>query len=242
MNDSKTDTRKTYEYVYEYFSDQILSGKLKIHDKIPPERDIAQELGVSRNSVREVLHILEINGLIECLQGSGNYVRCDPQEYMMKSVHLMISLLNIRYTEVFDLRYAYEMTAIKLAMDHISSLELEQMHDILVRMDDKSLTARESAELDIAFHNKLLNASGNRLLILYTQMISNLMDQFIKDFRAKILMNPDRARALRSAHWEIYRALSAGDKDGDRAAMEEHFRVVKEEMDSLDPEELNHKE
>ena len=72
--------QKTYQYVFEYFSEQILSGKLKLNDRIPPERDIAEKLGVSRNSVREVMHMLEITGLIECLQGSGNYVRCHPEE------------------------------------------------------------------------------------------------------------------------------------------------------------------
>ena len=56
--------QKTYQYVFEYFSEQILSGKLKLNDRIPPERDIAEKLGVSRNSVREVMHMLEITGLI----------------------------------------------------------------------------------------------------------------------------------------------------------------------------------
>ena len=84
---------KTYEYVFQYFSDQILSGEMKIGDKIPPEREIAEKLGVSRNSIREVMHMFEINGLIECVQGSGNYVRCDPQEYITLFAHMIITLM-----------------------------------------------------------------------------------------------------------------------------------------------------
>ena len=95
---------KTYEYVFNYFSEQILSGELKMNDKIPPEREIAEKLGVSRNSVREVMHMLEISGLIECLQGSGNYIRCDTNEYMTRTANMVMALLDIDYTEIFYLR------------------------------------------------------------------------------------------------------------------------------------------
>ena len=56
--------KKTYQYVFDYFSEQILSGELKVNDKILPEREIAEQLDVSRNSIREVMHMLEINGLL----------------------------------------------------------------------------------------------------------------------------------------------------------------------------------
>ena len=60
----KMKNQKTYQYVFDYFSEQILSGELKINDKILPEREIAEKLDVSRNSIREVMHMLEINGLL----------------------------------------------------------------------------------------------------------------------------------------------------------------------------------
>ena len=72
----KMKDKKIYQYVFDYFSEQILSGELKINDKILPEREIAEKLDVSRNSIREVMHMLEINGLLDCRQGSGNYIRC----------------------------------------------------------------------------------------------------------------------------------------------------------------------
>ncbi len=76
----KMKNKKIYQYVFDYFSEQILSGELKINDKILPEREIAEKLDVSRNSIREVMHMLEINGLLDCRQGSGNYIRCEPQD------------------------------------------------------------------------------------------------------------------------------------------------------------------
>lgn len=236
MGYSGIDHKKTYEYVFEYFSDQILSGKLKLNDKIPPERDIAAKLGVSRNSVREVIHILEISGLIEGVQGSGNYVRCNPQDYMVKSVNMLMALQQIRYIEIFDLRCAYEYSALKLAVKNITPEELDDIRAILVSMDE-TLDAKASAVLDVQFHNMLLIASRNRLLLMYTQMISNLLDHFIEDFRTKILLNEERAMQLRASHWGIYNALLHRDYDAGVAAMDEHFKVVKAEMDRMEKTE-----
>lgn len=230
---SKPENKKTYEYVFEYFSDQIISGKLKLHDKIPPEREIAEQLGVSRNSIREVMHMLEINGLIECQQGSGNYVRCDPQEYMIKSVNMVMALLQIKYTEIFYIRRGYEFTAFKLAMNEITQAELEDMHEILMKMD-APMSARESAVWDVRFHNKLVEASHNRMLVLYLHMIAELMDQFVENFRAKILTDRRRAEILRKSHWGIYEALVEKNYVAGMAAMEKHFEVIEEQLEKIE--------
>lgn len=221
--------QKTYQYVFEYFSEQILSGKLKLNNRIPPERDIAEKLGVSRNSVREVMHMLEITGLIECLQGSGNYVRCHPEEYMMKSIHMVMSLLKIDYTEIFHIRCGYEYTALKLAMEVATEEELERLHEVLVQMD-QPMGVKESAKLDVKFHDILTEASHNRMLILYTSMIGDLSDQFIHNLRARILVDKRRAELLRKSHWEIYHALLEKDYAAGRAALEKHFEIVEEQV------------
>lgn len=67
----KKEDKKAYQYVFDHFSEQILSGELKLNDKIPPEREIAEQLNVSRNSIREVMHMLEINGLLECSRAAA---------------------------------------------------------------------------------------------------------------------------------------------------------------------------
>jgi GntR family transcriptional repressor for pyruvate dehydrogenase complex len=229
MGHLSTEHKKTYEYVFEYFSSQILSGQLKLNDKIPPERDIAAMLGVSRNSVREVIHILEISGLIEGVQGSGNYIRCNPQDFMVQSMNMLMTLQDISPDEIFELRCAYEFTGLKLAVDNITREELDEMRAILVKMDEP-MSAKESASLDVAFHNMLLKASRNRLLYMYTQIISNLLNSFIEDYRTRIMMNKENAQKLRTAHWGIYLALEKGDYDAGAAAMDEHFTIVRNEM------------
>lgn len=220
---------KTYEYVFNYFSEQILSGELKMNDKIPPEREIAEKLGVSRNSVREVMHMLEISGLIECLQGSGNYIRCDTNEYMTRTANMVMSLLDIEYTEIFYLRQGYEIVALKRAMEEATPEELEKMHQILLKMDE-AVGIKESADLDVQFHAVLMEASHNRLLQMYYSMLGNLMDQFIKDFRSRILMDKRRAENLRKSHWGIYNALVEKKRKAGMEALERHFEIVGEQL------------
>lgn len=227
MENNQGENVKAYQYVFDYFSEQIISGKLKINDKIATERDIAEQLGVSRNTIREVMHMLEINGLIECVQGSGNYVRCDPQEYMLKSSRMIMALLGINNSEIFYLRRGFEMTAFELAIDAAKQEDLDEMKRILEQMD-KAETSRQGAEFDQAFHKALLNASHNRLLTLYYGMANDLINAFIKDFRARILTDKQRYEQLRRSHWGIYDALVNKDIDAGLQAMNRHFGIVNE--------------
>ncbi len=229
MEFAKLEGQKTYEYVFNYFYNMILSGELKLNDKIPTEREISEKLGVSRNSVREVMHMLEINGLLECVQGSGNYVRCDTHKYMLKCIDMIMALLNIHYTEIFNLRTGYEFTALKLAIDAAQANELENMNSILLLMD-KAATPKEGAVLDVRFHDAFVAASHNRLLIFYYSMMSQLIDKFIEDFRTRILMNKTRAEQLRRSHWNLYKALVKKDYATGREALEKHFEVVEEQI------------
>lgn len=232
MDNPRLNGKKTYEYVFHYFSEQILSGKLKLNDKIPTEREIAEQLGVSRNSIREVMHMLEITGLIECLQGSGNYVRCDPVEYMLKSVNMVMALLEIDYSEIFHIRVGYEYAAIRLAVETATEEELEEMHQILLEMD-QPMSAKESAKLDLEFHHMLVKSSHNRMLILYNSMLDNLLNQFIENFRMRILTNKMRAELLRRSHWGIYNALVKKDLPEAMKAFDKHFRVVEAQLEKM---------
>ena len=95
---------------------------------------------------------------------------------------------------------------------------------------DQPMGVKESAKLDVKFHDILTEASHNRMLILYTSMIGDLSDQFIHNLRARILVDKRRAELLRKSHWEIYHALLEKDYAAGRAAMEKHFEIVEEQV------------
>ena len=224
-------SQKAYERVFDYFTAEITSGNLRLNDKIPTERALSEKLGVSRNSAREALHVLEMMGLIECIQGSGNYIRCNTREYM-KLMSLTMVLQHIDRTEVFEMRCGFEQTALAAAMEDAKPEELERMHEVLEKMD-QPMSAQDSAALDIQFHKILMEMSHNELMIFYVDQMENLLKLFVKDLRTSILSDRRRAAVLRKAHWDIYEALTVRDEAAGAKALKKHFSVVRKHLEKL---------
>ena len=126
----------------------------------------------------------------------------------------------------------YETVALRLAIKNATEEEIEEMHQILIKMDEIE-NPKESGKLDMQFHNKLIEASHNRMIVLYTSMIAELMNQFIADFRVRIMANQRQAEALRRAHWNIYDSLVAKDFVAGSFAMQRHFDIVGEQLERL---------
>ena len=225
-------SQKAYERVFDYFTAEITSGNLRLNDKIPTERALSEKLGVSRNSAREALHVLEMMGLIECIQGSGNYIRCNTKEYMTRLMSLTMVLQHIDRTEVFEIRCGFEQTALAAAMEDAKPEELERMHEVLEKMD-QPMSAQDSAALDIQFHKILMEMSHNELMIFYVDQMENLLKLFVKDLRTSILSDRRRAAVLRKAHWDIYEALTVRDEAAGAKALKKHFSVVRKHLEKL---------
>ena len=224
--------QKAYERVFDYFTAEITSGNLRLNDKIPTERALSETLKVSRNSAREALHVLEMMGLIECIQGSGNYIRCNTKEYMTRLMSLTMVLQHIDYTEVFEMRCGFEQTALAAAMEDAGAEELERMHEVLEKMD-QPMRAQESAALDLEFHKILMEMSHNQLMIFYVDQMEDLLKLFVKDLRTSILSDRRRAAVLRKAHWDIYEALKIRDEAAGAKALKKHFTVVRKHLEKL---------
>ena len=83
---------KAYARVIEKVKKMILSGELKPGEKLPPEREFAEELEVSRNSVREAIRIMDMMGIVSSQQGSGNYVTCEFQKSITETMAMMFAM------------------------------------------------------------------------------------------------------------------------------------------------------
>ena len=92
--------QKTLNYIFEL----IESGMIHIGDRLPTEREISAKLGVSRNFVREAIRSLEALGLVECRQGSGNYLTDNIKDSIAKAVNLMLLINKITREEVSSFR------------------------------------------------------------------------------------------------------------------------------------------
>ena len=95
---------KAYARVIEKVKTMILSGELKPGEKLPPEREFAEKLEVSRNSVREAIRIMDMMGIVSSQQGSGNYVTCEFQKSITETMAMMFAMDQIDYIQISQIR------------------------------------------------------------------------------------------------------------------------------------------
>ncbi|AGX41397.1 FadR/GntR family transcriptional regulator [Clostridium saccharobutylicum] len=219
-------TPKVYDQVIEEIKNKIKNGEIKKGDKLPSEREMAESLGVSRTSVREALRALEVIGLVESRQGAGNYIRTNFNNSLFEPLSIMFMLQESSPKEMYDLRETLELQCAKLSAKNIEDNELELLTAILDRMYVAE-SEEESLELDIKFHYLLAKTSRNVLLINVVEVISQLMDEFIKKSRMQILHEGNTRENLLDIHENLVRALKCRDELKVSSAMKEHFDLIR---------------
>ncbi|WP_433062697.1 FadR/GntR family transcriptional regulator [Dactylosporangium sp. CS-033363] len=197
--------------VAEQFRTLIRSGSWPVGRKIPGEHQLAEELGVSRGTVREALRALSVTGLLEPRIGDGTYVRATDE---ITGV-LVRDEVAAALTPVLDVRAGLEAAAARLAA--------RQATPDAIRALDAALAARAAAHeardragyvaADAEFHRGVVVASGNPLLLRLYDAVAGAIQQSIED-TAVFPEDP----SVRDAHAAIARAIRDGDADGAVAA------------------------
>jgi len=102
------DSQRAYVRVIDYIKQEIRLGHLAIGSRLPPERTLAETLNVSRNSVREALHILEVMGITVSTQGAGHFIAGNFETSLAETMSIMFLLNRLTVEQVSQLRYALE--------------------------------------------------------------------------------------------------------------------------------------
>lgn len=222
---------KAYEKVIDYIQGEILKGDLKRGEKLPPERELAELLGVGRNSVREAMRTLSLMGFISSTQGAGNFVSCNLEKNLAESTRMMMMLNETDYRQISELRQGLESQAILLAAERIAQAQLSRLEQIAWEMRGAGMEL--SVALDKELHGIIGEVSGNRLIMVILRALAETIDSFIDDMHRRIMSNEDLGKRLLDAHQGIVLALV--DRNGPEAVrmMREHFRVVDEAIFSL---------
>ncbi len=222
---------KVYEQVIEKIKEMIVSGKLKKGDKLPPERELVDQLQASRASIREALKALQIIGLIESRQGGGNYIRESFEGSLFEPLSIMFSLQNSRPEEILELRKIIEVETAALAAKNINEEELIEIKRIIDQIKE-SYDEELNAKLDKELHYKIANASGNFLVVVILTAVSSLVDSFIKDARKLILTQIENREILIEHHENLYNALLEHNKGRAAEVMRKHLDFVNEYLTS----------
>lgn len=218
---------KAYARVIEKVKKMILSGELKPGEKLPPEREFAEKLEVSRNSVREAIRIMDMMGIVSSQQGSGNYVTCEFQKSITETMAMMFAMDQVNDKQISQVRYSLEVLAFTLALDRVREEDLAKMEECVEKLD-KNGDSKNNATLDKIIHYTLARASGNQLLIDILEACSGVFDIFIEDMRYGILKNENRKTELNECHRHLVDALREGDREKGLRALRWHFEMIDE--------------
>lgn len=218
---------KAYARVIEKVKKMILSGELKPGEKLPPEREFAEKLEVSRNSVREAIRIMDMMGIVSSQQGSGNYVTCEFQKSITETMAMMFAMDQVNDKQISQVRYSLEVLAFPLALDRVREEDLAKMEECVEKLD-KNGDSKNNATLDKIIHYTLARASGNQLLIDILEACSGVFDILIEDMRYGILKNENRKTELNECHRHLVDALREGDREKGLQALKWHFEMIDE--------------
>lgn len=224
--------KKAYESVIGYTKNEILSGTLKQGQKLPPERELAEKLGVGRTSVREALRVMEILGLIESIQGAGNYIAGNFEKSIIEALSMMFLLQRTSGQKLNEVRACLELKAAELAIDNITDDETKSLEEILRKMDSAD-SEEEEASLDKQLHYEIASASGNTILVQMLNAISVLVEDFIKDIRKSILSEDKNKTRLKQIHRDIVAAIISKDKTAVRSSLKRHSNIIDENLSEI---------
>jgi GntR family transcriptional repressor for pyruvate dehydrogenase complex len=194
-------------------------GALTPGDRLPAERALAEQTGVSRSSVRIGLRALAAMGVIQSRHGSGTYITDGPPALESEPLQFLAALHGVNRQAMFEARRLLEVGVAGLSAERATQDDLvilaEEVTSLFASLDDPQAFLVH----DIRFHRAVAAASGNQILASLVEMVSSL---FYESRKASV----HRARDMRESadmHRRIYHAIRAHNPEAARAAMNEHL-------------------
>ena len=206
----------------------ILRGILRPGERLPPERDLADKLNVSRPSLREAIGKLQERGLLATKAGSGVYI-ADVLGSAFSDA--LIELFSSHEEAVFDylaFRRDLEGIAAERAARLASETDLKVINHAYDRMvnADRRFDAQKEAELDAAFHMSIIEASNNVVMLHMMRSIFDLLKEGVFYNRSRMFLQNTTREELLAQHKAINDALQLRDPAGARLAVETHLNFV----------------
>ena len=206
--------------VVAYIRQLIERGDLKAGEKLPPERELARLIGVSRASVRGGLGSLATVGVVEARRGAGTFVSEGPPLFDVNPLSIFSALHGIPQSELFETRRVIEIDLAGLAAERAGGEELAAISEEVMEMFASRDDVHRFLVHDIRFHRAVAAAARNPLMAAIMEMVADL---FYEQRKSTV----DRWRGAAEAaeqHRQIYQAIRAGDVDSARREMDEHLR------------------
>jgi DNA-binding FadR family transcriptional regulator len=225
---SLSPVRKAHEQVADQLRALILDGEFPIGGRLPSESALAQQLGVSRATVREALRTLTAQNLIRTIKGrgGGSYVTRPTvdhvSEYLTANIRLLTHARDVSLDELIEARLLLEVPASRLAATRRREGDLERL-ERLIPEDPRALSTEDRAATDTAFHSAVHECCDNTLLTLAIAPVLVILRQFMP----RSSLPPSYFIAVNEHHRRIAAAIRAGDPELTAQEMHDHVEFLR---------------
>ncbi len=234
MGFKRIETKRKSTYAAEQIVEAIRRGRYKVGDKLPPEREIAEQMGVSRPSVREAISALQIAGILESRPGDGTYVVRVPQSLEEQYPALVLLEQSESLAEAFEARRALEESVVRLACEKATPEDLKRIGRELRDMARAAQAQNFDAfmEANQRFHRAIAEATHNSLLLRALEPLLEVMRQRLpRELRGKYYREDARKfERTYEIHRRIFEALAARDAARAARAVRRHFDVLERDL------------
>jgi GntR family transcriptional regulator, transcriptional repressor for pyruvate dehydrogenase complex len=224
VHDEATGHSQLTMQVVEHVRSLISNGEVKPGDRLPPERDLARQLKISRSSLRAGIGFLSAMGVLKSRHGAGTFVSSGPPALDSSSLSVLGVLHGFLPWQMFEARLVLESSVAALAAErandeHIAELA-EEVTEMYAALDDP----HEYLIHDVRFHRTVARAAGNPILATLMETITaNLYEH-----RSKTVANAVDLKEAAEMHREIYRAIRTHNPVKARQAMEQHLTQARD--------------
>ncbi len=219
---------RLYEKIVEQIEKRVVDGDLRAGDKLPSERELAIQFGVSRTSVREAMKALSLSGLIELMPGRGTFITDQTSRALRHSLNLMFQLGKMDTDKyLIELREILEPEIAAIAASRATPDDLAAMRDALQTMDQSMDDVSAYAEADLDFHLAIAESAHNPIIL-------SLLDSLIGELREQRFRSANVEGALHRGqpnHKAVFAAIEKGDAEAARLTMLKHMKQAREDIE-----------
>ena len=209
------------EQVVAFVRGLIDRHRLRPGDRLPAERELATQIGVSRPSVRAGLHALAAMGVVRAKHGSGTYIPAGPPILGSEPPSFLAALHGFTREEMYEARRVLETEAAGLAAERATSDHLATLADEVAGLFANRDNPIQFLVHDINFHRAVADAACNAIVGALVHMVSALYYERRRETAARA--SDSDLRDAAEAHRRIYQAIRARDGEAARRAMNEHL-------------------
>jgi GntR family transcriptional repressor for pyruvate dehydrogenase complex len=197
----------------------MADGRLAPGMKLPPEREFAETLGVSRTVVREAMHILTAKGLLASRHGSGTTVRQVSREALAEPLGWLMQTYGATLDDLHGVRSILEIEIVKLAAAEASEVDIARLREVAAQMERHKEDVTAFVALDAGFHQALSETTHNPLLAVLLDSVRHLM----QEVRLQVHRHPTVYDTVVPDHLDIVAAIASRDPEAAGLAMQRHL-------------------